>query len=66
MLNYQGKKWSLIYSRSRFFRLMTPPELVLSTNIGQNLTVTLQFKDLALPFFYLLCAYFCEKNLKVV
>ena len=46
--NYPGKKvWSLIYDLSRFFGLMTPSEQAISTNIGKNFAVTLQFEDVA-------------------
>ena len=45
---------------------MTSPGLGVSTNIGQNSAETLQFEDLAVKNFFLLCAYFCEKNLELV
>ena len=34
---------SKVHNLSRFFELMTPPKKVVSTNIGQNIAVTLQF-----------------------
>ena len=53
MPNYSGKKtWSLIHGLSFFFGLMTPPELGVSNNIGQNFAEMLQFEDLAVFLFY--------------
>ena len=43
---------------------MTPPENGVSTNIGKNFAVTLQFENLgAANLIFLLRAYFCKKIL---